>query len=376
MTAREDLETDFTKWSIGPYHDGIPGPMRIHLTLDGEVIVRAETETGFVHRGLEKALELHAWQAAVSYADHLDPRASVFGELALCMAVEEIGQIEVPERARKIRLILSELTRISSHLSYLAEMARAVRTDTMMHYVLRDREKILDLFELLTGARFSLNFLRYGGVCADVTEGFIERVVEVCDLIRIRLKEYNDLFSFNHAFLKRSSSIGVLTPDVIGAHGITGPNARASGVAWDVRKAHSYCDYDKFDFHIPVGQGEGGAAGDAHDRYLVRLREISQSIDILKQATEAILPGEYCNGKIDKDFTILAGEAYARVESPKGLLGCHVVSDGGGKPSRIQFRTPSLSSLAAVPTLLYGAKLEDMPVILASLDISVAVVDR
>lgn len=375
-TEREVLKTDLTAWSIGPYHMALPGPMRAHLKLDGEVVVAAEIETGFVHKGLEKALELHAWQSAVSFVDHLDPEGTVFGELALCLAVEEVGQIPVPSRAQRIRVILSELTRVSAHLGYVAQMARAVGADTMIHYVLRDREKVLDLFELVSGARFSLNFLRFGGVSADVTEGFIERVLEVCDLIRVRLKEYNDLFSFNHAFLKRTAFIGVLSPERARRHGVTGPNARASGVPWDVRTAYPYSGYEHLDFNLPVGRGEGGAVGDAHDRFLLRLREITQSIEILKQAAETIPAGEFTNGKVEKDFTIMAGEAYLRIESARGLLGCHLVSDGSHRPARVQFRVPSMAHVAAAPELLVGARIEDLPVILASLDIGVSEVDR
>jgi NADH-quinone oxidoreductase subunit D len=373
---RERLYTDLTDWTIGPYHGALPGPMRIHLRLDGEVIVDGFVEKGFLHRGLEKTLELHPWQAAVSYADRLDPEAAAFGELALCLAVEEIGEITVPPRARVIRTIISELTRVSAHLGYLARVARSVGSETMVHYVLRDREKILDLFELASGSRFSISFLRYGGVCADVTEGFVERVLEACELIRVRLKEYNDLFSFNQAFLKRSARIGVITEAMARRLGMTGPNARSAGIPFDVRKAHPYTGYERFDFSAPVGLGEGGVAGDAHDRFIVRLREIAQSLEILKTAVEAIPDGEFAAMRVDRDFVVPTGEAYARVESARGLLGCHVVADGSDKPVRIQFRTPSVASLAAVPELIRGARVEDLPVILASLDLGIAEVDR
>ena len=180
---RDSYDSDLTLWEIGPYHGSLPAAMRMSLHLDGEIIVSCNVETGFLHRGLEKACELHPWQAVVSYADHLDPEVAVFGELAVCLAVEEIGDIKVPLRANSIRIILCELSRISAHLAFIVRMAKAVGSETIIHYVLRDREKILDLFELLTGARFSLNFLRFGGVNADVTDGFIERVFEVCEMI-------------------------------------------------------------------------------------------------------------------------------------------------------------------------------------------------
>ncbi len=371
----ECLGTDQTSWEIGPYHSALPGNMRLRLSLDGEVITGASLETGFQHRGLEKALESHFWQAAIPYCDHLDPEGALHGELALCLAAEQIGEIPVPARAERIRVIVAELTRISCHFVYIARMARATGSDTMLHYVLRDREKILDLFELLTGARFSLNFLRFGGVAADVTEGFIERILETCELIRIRLKEYNDLFSFNHAFLRRSTGVGLITREQARRYGVTGPNLRSTGVRFDARKSHPYSDYKKIDFEVPIGGSEEGV-GDSHDRFLLRLREITQSLELLKQATETIPSGSFENAKITREFTLPKGEAYSRIESSRGLLCCHLVSDGGLKPSRVSFRTPSVAHVQIIPEVLRGTRLEDLPVILASLDINIAEVDR
>ncbi len=370
------FDTDLTTWEIGPYHGALSAPMRLRLSLDGEIIARCEVETGFLHRGLEKTCELHPWRVAIAYMDHLDPEGAVFGELALCLAVEEIGEMVVPVRAQAIRIILLELTRISTHLSYMVRMAKSVGSETIIHYMLRDREKILDLFELLTGARFSLNFLRFGGVCADVTDGFIERVLEVCDLILIRMKEYNDLFTYNHGFLKRTAFVGKLSQRLIRNCGITGPNARASGVNIDIRKDFPYTGYDQLDFKVPLGMGEGGNVGDVHDRFIIRLREITQSVNILKQIVEDVPAGPFLHGTVEKNHIVPPGEAYSRIESSRGLLGCHVVSDGKDRPSRIQFRPPSLGSLAALPALVAGTRLEDLAVVLSSLDLGIAEVDR
>jgi NADH-quinone oxidoreductase subunit D len=347
--------------------------MRVSLRLDGEIIVKARLETGFLHRGLEKTFEQHSWQASVTYADHLDPEGAVFGELALCLAVEEIAGIEAPPRAQAIRLILSELGRTSSHLAYVARFARAVGAETMVHYVLRDRERLLDLFELLTGARFSVDFLRFGGVRADVTEGFIERVLEVCELVRLRLKEYNDLFTYNHAVLRRTRGIGTVSASRVRALAVTGPNARAAGVLFDVRKAHPYTGYERHDFEIP---GPGDMPGDAHGRFVLRLREIAESIELLKHVAGAVPSGAFAGARVDKEFRVPAGEAYARVESARGLLGCHVVSDGSARPQRVQFRTPSLAHLQIAPELAEGLRLEDLPVLLASLDPGIPEADR
>lgn len=374
--SRELLQTDLTTWEIGPYHGALPGPVRLKLSLDGEVIVRGQVETGYLHRGLEKAMELHRWQSAIAYSDHLDPENAVFGELALCMAVESVARVSVSPRAQYIRMIVCELSRISSHLGFIARMAKVVSSGSAFHFVLRDREKVIDLLELLTGARFSLNFLRFGGVSADVTEGFVERVIEVCDLIRIRLKEYNDLFTFNDAFMRRTAFIGVTPLYLVQKYGVTGPNARSAGLDFDVRKNHPYSGYDLLDFQSPVGTGEGGTLGDAHDRFIVRLKEISHSLEMLKHLVDSIPTGEFQGLVVNKDFKVPTGEAFARVESSRGFLGCHLVSDGGVTPGRVQFRTPSQASLMVVPELIIGTRLEDLPVIMASLDIGVAEVDR
>ena len=254
-------------------------------------------------------------------------------------------------------------------------MARAVGANATVQYVLRDRERILDLFELLTGVRYSLNFLRFGGVSADMTEGFIERVLEVCEMIGIRLKEYNDLFTFNHVFLKRSQGVGFLSQEQALRLGVTGPNARASGVVTDVRKTHPYIGYERLDFVVPAETASRGH-GDSHDRLVVRLREISQSLEILKQVCDAIPDGEFSLMGIDLDFAVPNGEAYARIESSRGLMSCHIVSEGKTRPNRVQFRGPSVAGIEAFSEMVTGAQLEDIPVILASLDLSISEVDR
>ena len=375
MTIERDelLRSDLTTWQIGLYHEALPGPMLLKVVLDGEIIVSGAIETGFLHKSLEKAIELHSWQAALPYSDRLDPESAVFGELALCLAVEEISDITVPERARKVRVILSELARVASHLAHFVKMARAVGADTVQYYVMRDREKILDLLELLTGARYSISFLRYGGVRADVTEGFIERVLEVCEVIRVRLKEYNDIFTFNQAYIKRTQDVGRVSQELVRRHGVTGPIARASGIAFDVRKAHPYSGFDQLDFAIPSGPDEGG---DAHDRFLQRLREVAQSLGILKDVAEHMPKGEFNTGPVGPDHVVPEGEAFSRIESARGLLGCHVISTGGRSPARIQFRTPSRAALCMIPELIVGHGIEDLPVVLGSLDINISEADR
>lgn len=372
----ETLQSDLTSWRIGPYHPALPGAFGLSLDLDGEIMVDALVETGYLHRGIEKALEKQTWHALIPWVDHLDPEGAAFAELAVCLAVEELAGISVPQRAQAIRLLLCELTRIGVHLGFVARLARAAGSETLLHYTLRDRERIFDLLELLTGARFSIAFLRYGGVSADVTEGFIERVVDVCALLKVRLKEYNDLFTFNRAFVQRAAFVGVLHADKVQELGITGPNARASRVSFDVRKAHPYTGYQLVDFEVPLGEGDAGTVGDIHDRFLMRLKEIYQSVEILRQVAEMLPRGDFTNGKIGADFAVPSGEAYSRVESSRGLFGCHIVGNGTKSPGRIQFRTPTAAVMQVIPSLLSGHRLEDMPLILASLDLCIAEVDR
>ncbi|MGE0614803.1 MAG: NADH-quinone oxidoreductase subunit D [Bacteriovoracia bacterium] len=374
---RPDLfSTVQTAWELGPFHPGLPGPMALKLQLDGEMITGVHCESGFFHRGVEKAIELQQWYSVMPYADRIDSETALFTELAVCLAVEEIAGLQVSPRANRIRVTLCELNRISAHLGALLRIAKTVELETVMHYVLRDREKILDLFELISGSRFNLNYFRFGGVATDITDGFIERVSEVCDLIRTRVREYQDLFTSNHIFQRRSAGVGLLHPEVVRRYGITGPDARASGVVSDMRKSAPYSGYEEFEFQVPVGSGEGDRLGGVHDRVVVRLREIVQSVDIIRQAIENIPVGEYRAVKELFDFKVPEGEAYSRVEGARGVLAVHAVSDGGNTPYRLQVRGGSKALLQAVPEILVGQWVGDFPLILASLDISVGEADR
>jgi NADH-quinone oxidoreductase subunit D len=246
----------------------------------------------------------------------------------------------------------------------------------MMHYLLRDREKILDLFELVSGARYSHSYLRVGGVCLDVTDGFLERVLESGELIQIRLKEFNDLFTFNQTFQQRTCEIGGIDKEILIRNGSTGPNARAAGLEFDVRRAHPYASYEAYDFMASIPRESDEIWSDSHGRYLIRIKEISQSLDILKQAVHSIPSGPFLIKAASPTFIPKSGEAYSRVESIRGMLGCYVVSDGGAKPNRVQFRTPTGAHLACIPQALSGARIEDFPVILASMDIGMHEVDK
>lgn len=372
----EKLPTRISAHALGPIHPSLPAPMRLDLHLDGERIVSARIETGYLHKGLEKTLEGRNWFSAIVGADRLDSLGSSFSEMALCLAVEEICNIQVPRRAQAIRLILCELNRVSNHLSYLAKMSQCVGFETTMHYILRERESVLDLFELMTGSRFNLAFFRYGGVSADITEGFIERVFEVCRQIQIRIKEYHALMIDNEAFVSRLAWLGTVSVEDVYTYGMTGPNARASGVRMDVRKAFPYSGYELVEFNVPTGRGKRGSSGDSFDRLIVRLEELQESLQILVHVAERVPAGDFTCLKVGADFTAPLGEAFARVESARGYLGCHVISAGETSPVRIQWRTPSAHHIRALPSLLKGVTLQDVPVLLASLDLCVSEVDK
>jgi NADH-quinone oxidoreductase subunit D len=369
----EVLASDLTRWTLGPYHPALPGPMKVKLLLDGEVVVQASTETGFTHRGIEQIFEQESWTAGISLSDRVDAEAAVFGELVYCQAVERLLGLSVSQRSLSIRTLVSELSRIVSHLGYISRLARVMGAETLFHYVSRDREKFIDLFELLTGARFSLNYLRLGGVAHDVSEGFLERVLEVCGTMRHRFKEYNDLFSYNQAFLGRAKGLGAVTLDGVKWASLSGPNARASGHPFDVRKWAPYAAYGNLDFD-PVFGMEG--EGDAHGRYMMRIREIVQSMDLIRQCSESMPKGDVLGKKADAPIRVPEGESTSRVEGPRGLVSCFVRSGGADRPARVHFRSASRAALDLLPVVLRGCLMEDVPLLLASFDISVAELDR
>ena len=379
------LHTEPFVVNLGPQHPSTHGVFRLRITLDGEVIKDAEMVMGYLHRSMEKLAEERTYTQNIPFTDRTDYVAAMTGNLAYVMAVEKLVGVEVPERALWLRTIMAELQRLASHcmaIGIFANDCGAWQTPVM--HMFRDREKVLDLFEMACGARLTVNYMRIGGVSRDIPGEFLpmaERLVKK-DFPK-RLDEYESLLLQNEIIVARSRGVGVLTPEQAMAHSVSGPLLRASGVAWDVRKADPYAAYDKVDFDIAVG-----TRGDVYDRFAVRMAEMRQSLRILEQAIEKI-PAGPVNAQVGPStvqpiatptgplaFRPPAGEAYARIESPRGELGFYIVSDGSPAPFRFHIRSPSFINLSPLALMSVGGTVADAIVILGSVDIVVGEVDR
>ena len=357
--------------NIGPQHPSTHGVFRMRLTLDGEEIIDADMVVGYLHRSMEKLAEERSYTQNIPFTDRTDYVAAMTGNLAYVQAVEKLCGIEAPERALWLRTMMSELQRFASHsmaVGVFANDCGAWQTPVM--HMFREREKILDLFEMACGARLTTNYMRIGGVSRDVPVEFMPALRRLLDELPQRLKEYEGLLLENEIIVARGRGVGVLTPELAIATSVSGPMLRASGVAWDIRKADPYAAYDKVDFDICVGTD-----GDAYDRFVVRLAEMHQAVRILEQVYEMIPEGPVA---VDVPMAIRppVGEAYGRIESPRGELGFYVVSDGGPSPFRFHIRSPSYINLTPLRDLAIGASVADAIVILGSIDIVVGEIDR
>lgn len=361
--------------NVGPHGSAAAGPLRLSLRTDGETVLSAEAEAGYLHRGIEKIGERMTWAGFLPYAERVDHLAPVHGALAYALAVEALSGVEVSERVKHIRVVIGELNRIASHLLAQGFLANAMGFSTFTAYALRERERINNLFEMLTGARVTYNYLRIGGVASDVTEGFIEKAYDFVDYIVPRLAEYEDLLSHNPIFVDRLTGLAPVTADTAIRYGLSGPSLRASGVGRDQRKAAPYSGYHHFEFTVPVAAQGPKVYGDVFTRFNLRMNEIEQSASIVKQALDALPDGPW-EPTLPRFFKAPKGEAYAAVESPRGIFGCYVRSDGDRYPFRVKFRTPSFSVLPLLSEVLRGAMVADVSIILASFDVVASEVDR
>ncbi len=357
--------------NIGPQHPSTHGVFRMRTTLDGEVIVNLEPVFGYLHRGIEKLAEERTYTGVIPLTDRLDYLSSMTNNLAYVLAVEKLAGTSVPERAEYIRVIMAELQRIASHLiavgSFLND-AGAFMTPIL--YMIREREKILDLFEMVCGQRLTYNYMRIGGVSQDIPDEFLPALDKFLNVMPGWIDEYDQLLAANEILLARSKGVGILPKETAINSSASGPVLRASGVKWDIRKVDPYSIYDRFEFDIPTG-----TVGDCYDRYRVRIQEMRQSLRIIEQARKQ-LPSGPVRSEVPHLVRPLAGEAYGHIEAPKGDLGFYLVSDNSIAPYRCHIRAPSLLNLTALREMVIGWKIADLMVIFGSIDICMGEIDR
>lgn len=357
--------------NMGPQHPSTHGVFRMVLTLDGETIVEAKPVFGHLHRGIEKLAEERTYLQNIPFTDRMDYICSMSNNLAYVLAVEKLAAIEVPERAEYIRVIMAELTRIVNHLvatGFLLNDLGAFFTPVL--YCLRERERILDLFEMTSGSRMTCNYMRFGGVRYDLPEGFLPEARELLKTLPDTVHEIERLLTGNEILMVRTQGVGVLPRELASSYSTTGPLLRASGVEYDVRRAEPYSIYDRFKFDVCTR-----TEGDSYARFILRFDEIHQSIHVLEQALEQIPDGEVLT-KTKRTLRPPEGDAYARIESPKGELGWYLLSEGGANPARWHVRAPTFINLTALPYMLRGWKVADVVVILGSIDIVLGEIDR
>ncbi len=365
------LKTQTLSVNLGPQHPSTHGVFRAVVFLDGERIVDVQPVVGYLHRGLEKLAEGRTYLQNIPLTDRLDYITSMSNNWAYVRSIERLMGVEAPERAEYARVILAELTRIQSHLISIGFLLNDLGAFfTPMLYCLEGRERILDLFEAASGSRMTCNYMRPGGLREDLPEGWLDRCQELVKWFPRYVDDLEELMTENEILVMRCKGVGVLKTDLARSYGVTGPMARASGVNYDVRRAEPYSVYPRLDFKVPVTHN-----GDTYDRYLVRVREIRESLRILGQALRQIPEGEFAT-KVPKALRPPAGEAYTRIEAPKGELGFYLVSDGGPNPYRWHVRAPTFINLACMKDITVGWKIADVVVILGSVDIILGEVDR
>ncbi len=379
FALHDTMDTQTLEINMGPQHPSTHGVFRMNMVLDGEQVVSLKPVMGYLHRNHEQIAENMAYAASMPYTDRLDYFNSMSNNFAYALAVEKLANIEVPEKAQYIRVIMAELTRLVNHVSAIGFLLNDLGAFfTPVLYAFREREKILDIFEEVSGSRMMCNYFRFGGVKLDFPPGILERTKEIVKKFPKFLDEFETLLTKNEILCMRCQNVGVLPAELAVNASITGPMLRASGVNYDIRKADKYSIYDRFQFRIPLGQ-----KGDVYDRYYVRILEMRESIKILEQALEQLPPtGELVSKKMQpflkapRNFKPPVGEAYGRVEAPKGELGFYVVSDGTPQPWRYHVRAPSFINLTILEDLCIGHKVADAIIILGSIDIVLGEVDH
>jgi len=381
MSQPKPLRSEEMILSMGPQHPSTHGVLRLELKLDGEIVEEAIPHIGYLHRDFEKHAEALPYPQIIPYTDRMDYIAAMNNELGFCLAVEKLFElggkpIEIPEKAQYIRVIVAELNRIASHLLAFGTYGMDIGAFTPFLYAFRDRERILSLFEEISGARLLYNYIRIGGVARDLTPDFHHKTRRFLDYFEPWIDAYNDLLTNNKIFLERTRNVAVMSAERAISYGWSGPNLRGSGVRWDLRKDEPYAIYDRFDFDIPVG-----TRGDCWDRYYVRMEEMRQSVRIVRQALDQmeernLLTRSEIMGKVRGTIRPPKGEVYHRTETPRGDLGYYIVCDGTEYPQRIKVRSPCFTALSAMRELSRGLMVADMIAVIGSIDIVMGEVDR
>ena len=365
------IKTESFILNMGPQHPSTHGVFRMRVTLDGEVVVDVEPVIGYLHRGIEKLGETRTYTQIIPLTDRLDYVASMTNNFAYVLAVEKLAGIEVPERAEYLRIIMAETMRIASHLmavGFFLNDLGALMTPVL--YMWREREKLLDLYEMVCGQRLTYNYMRIGGVSHDIPEEFLPALKKFVAEMPEFIDEYDQLLSQNEVLLARTKGVCILPRDTAINTAASGPVLRASGVKWDLRKADPYSIYDRFDFDVPVG-----SVGDNYDRYWVRMQEMRQSVRILEQAIPQLPEGEFC-AEVPKLLRPPFGEVYGHIEAPKGELGFYLVSDNSIAPYRFHIRPPTLINLTALKDMVTGWKVADLIITFGSIDVCLGEIDR
>jgi len=367
----EDLRDEEFLINMGPQHPSTHGVLRLMLKMDGEFIRELTPYVGYLHRSIEKIAENRTYNQFAPFTDRIDYCASMPSNQAWAVAVEKLGAIEVPERAEYLRVIMTELNRIASHLIYLGVMSLDLGAVTPFLYTFREREKILDLFEMTCGQRLTYHYIRIGGVSRDIPPQFDKFCKDFIKDFRHKLDDYHAILTENPIFLGRTKGVGVLPLDLAKNYGASGPTIRGSNFAWDIRKAEPYSVYNKLRFEIPIGKN-----GDTWDRYIVRMDEMRQSCNLIEQAMEGLPQSDVIRAKLPAVLRPPKGEVFSRIEAPRGEMGYYIVSTGDKKPYRVKIRTASYGNLQVLGPISIGWKIADLVAIFGSLDVILPEVDR
>ncbi|MDP3543668.1 MAG: NADH-quinone oxidoreductase subunit D [Elusimicrobiota bacterium] len=365
------LKSDRLFINLGPQHPSTHGVLRIGLTIDGEVIVKAVPDIGYLHRGTEKLAEVRNYHHCVVLTDRWDYVAAMPNNLVFCLAAEKLMGVKTTPRADALRVIMCEMNRIASHLLFFGTYGIDLGALTPFLYAFREREMILDLFEMSCGARLTYNYIRLGGVMTDVSPEWLKRTTEFVEYFKPRLDEYDTLLTYNPIFMNRTQGVGIVSPQEAVSWALSGPNLRGSGVNHDVRKSDPYSGYENYDFDVPLGK-----TGSCWDRYFCRVQEMRQSVRIIEQAIAKLPDGPFMASGVAKIPKPAPGEAYAHVEGARGDLGIYLASDGGISPFRLHVHAPSFINLAMLQEKLVGMKVSDVIALLGSIDIVLGEVDR